>query len=507
MGKNKKLLAKLKSEARDRKMAVVRAADAELLLPETSGFLELDDKNRRTTSVSQHELKEHVDMRTANNAFTLGLEAFGPYKCSYSRNGRDLLLTGEKGHVATMDWKSKKLTKEMHVKDMVYDSCFLQNETWFALAQSKNVHIYDKNGVELHILKQHNQARFLEFLPYHWMLSSATASGWVHWTDVSTGQLIKSSNTRNGPVRALRQNSASAVLCVGHARGLLTMWTPSMPEPTVKIMCHRGPVTAVAVDRGGNTMVTAGLDSFVHVWDLRTYGKLRSFRPSSAAVALDISGRGLLAVASGADAVVYSSDVLYGLSDSLPAAENKFERVRGYMRVSGPDRRSLANSVRFCPWEDVLGVARSDEFTSSVIPGAGDPNIDMEANPFMKKSQRREADVHSLLDKAPPETIIMNPYEIGSMDPEAVRAIVEEEEAKFKPKFKSAGKNKTSYREKRKGFVAERKTRDARREVIYADMELKRDRIARGEAEPGSERPKKRKDVLDRFDKPKLVLN
>jgi hypothetical protein len=55
-------------------------------------------------------------------------------------------------------------------RDTVHDACFLQNETWYALAQNKYVHIYDKNNVELHILKDHWQSTLLDFLPYHWLL-------------------------------------------------------------------------------------------------------------------------------------------------------------------------------------------------------------------------------------------------------------------------------------------------------------------------------------------------
>jgi hypothetical protein len=97
-------------------MAASRAADAELLLPESAGYLELDDPLRKTKDVTQFELKKHVDVRTAQNSFSLTLDHFGPYNCSYTRNGKFLLLSGEKGHVALMDWKKKKLVTETHVK-------------------------------------------------------------------------------------------------------------------------------------------------------------------------------------------------------------------------------------------------------------------------------------------------------------------------------------------------------------------------------------------------------
>lgn len=49
-----------------------------------------------------------------------------------------------------------------------------------------------------------------------------------------------------------------AVLGCGHAGGVVTMWTPNITTPVVRMLCHRGPVTAVAFDPLGHYMVTAG---------------------------------------------------------------------------------------------------------------------------------------------------------------------------------------------------------------------------------------------------------
>lgn len=174
--KNQKLRRNLQGIEDKNKQASLRAKDAEILLEHEPGFLEPESELERTYKVRQDEIRENVGIETAKKGFELKLEGLGPYRADYTRNGRDLLLTGRKGHVATMDWRSGKLGCELQLGETARDAKWLHNNQYFAVAQKRNVYIYDHNGVELHCLNKHLEPLFLEFLPYHFLLASAVST-------------------------------------------------------------------------------------------------------------------------------------------------------------------------------------------------------------------------------------------------------------------------------------------------------------------------------------------
>ena len=81
--------------------------------------------------------------------FKLDLD-LGPYCLDYTRNGRQLIIGGRKGHIGTFDWQTGKLGCEIQVQETIRDVKWLQNENMFAVAQKKYTYIYDNQGVELH---------------------------------------------------------------------------------------------------------------------------------------------------------------------------------------------------------------------------------------------------------------------------------------------------------------------------------------------------------------------
>lgn len=173
--KSQKLKRNLKTIEDKYKDATLKAKDAEILLEHDAGFLEPEGELEKTYRVRQDEVRDSVGVETAKKGFELKLNDLGPYRADYTRNGRDLLLAGRKGHVATMDWRSGKLGCELQLGETVRDARWLHNNQYFAVAQKRNVYIYDHHGVELHCLNKHLEPLFLEFLPYHFLLASAVS--------------------------------------------------------------------------------------------------------------------------------------------------------------------------------------------------------------------------------------------------------------------------------------------------------------------------------------------
>ena len=174
--KDKKLRSNMERLENKYQDATLKAKDAEILLENTSGFLEAEDEMERTYKVRQDDITEGVAVETAQKRFELKLDQLGPYQFDYSRNGRDLLLGGRKGHVATMDWREGKLGCELQLGETIRDVKWLHNNQYFAVAQKKYVFIYDHNGVELHTLRKHQEVSHMEFLPYHYLLATIVGS-------------------------------------------------------------------------------------------------------------------------------------------------------------------------------------------------------------------------------------------------------------------------------------------------------------------------------------------
>lgn len=117
--RDKKLKTNMKKLESKYQTAITKAKDAEILLENAPGFLEPETELERTYRVRQDEIKDEAAVETAQKGFELKLDDLGPYHCEYTRNGRELLLAGRKGHVATMDFREGKLGCEIQLGETI----------------------------------------------------------------------------------------------------------------------------------------------------------------------------------------------------------------------------------------------------------------------------------------------------------------------------------------------------------------------------------------------------
>jgi len=464
---------KLKTTLRKAEKTAVESAKAalstELLLDSTPGYLEPEGMEK-TYKFKQEEIRDNVDLQSASKSFELSLDELGPYSIAYSRNGRNLILGGRKGHLAMLDWQKNKILCEVQVRETVRDVCFLHDHTMWAAAQKKYVFIYDHGGVELHCLKKHINPNRLAFLPYHFLLASVGFSGYLTYQDTSTGELVYSHNTRMRSCDCMKANPSNAVIHLGHANGTATLWTPNFTKPVVKMLAHKGPVTSMAIDHTGKYMVTAGLDGYLKVWDIRKFEVAFKYSTPTPATTLSFSQRGMLAVGHGPNLQVWKDITV--VKQKSPYMGNLF--------AGRPIQRAA-----FCPYEDILGVGHAKGFSSLLIPGSGEPNYDtFEADPFQQNKQRREATVRRLLEKIPADAITLDPSLIGSVDRRPRKE--KDEEKSIRLKEIEASKKKEKKKARGKSSVLRRLRKKHRNIVDEKKAEVKSQRIEEKEGGEGS---------------------
>jgi U3 small nucleolar RNA-associated protein 7 len=449
--KDRKLRANLKRIESKYKDAVLSAKDAEILLENQEGFLQLEGELERTYKVRQDEIRHAVGVEQAKKAVEFKLD-MGPYIADYTRTGRSLLLAGRKGHVATCEWRAGKLGCELHLNETIRDAKWLHNDQYFAVAQKKHTYIYDHAGVEIHCLRKYVEATHLEFLPYHFLLAGIENSGFLRYTDTSTGQIVAEHPTRKGSPTAMAQNPYNAILHVGHQNGTVSLWSPNSTTPLVKIQAHAGPVRAAAIDRSGHYMLSGGQDLRLKLWDIRALKEVHSYNTFHPASSISISDRGLAAVAAGTAVTIWKDTF------STPTTLSPSKIESPYLNWGNNGRR--IERVNFCPFEDILGISHNAGFSSIIVPGAGEPNFDaLEVNPYETTKQRQEAEVRSLLNKLQPETIALDPNFIGQLDRRSAEQRVREKDldtpvadplAKLKERNRGRGKNSAIRRHLRK---------------------------------------------------------
>jgi U3 small nucleolar RNA-associated protein 7 len=380
--------------------AIDAARASEILATNAGGSIESTDKS---APVSQLQFRQALmaNNQSTSNLYDLVLHEYGPCGLKYDRSGRYGVVYGKLGLVALVNQQTMSKLCEFHVESPINDACFLHNYTLFALAQRDGVYIYDHLGAQVHFVK--NDALALDFLPYHWLLTSVSARGNLRYQDTSTGQPVANVNTHL-PVKCMRQNTMNAVMHVGHLNGTVTLWSPAQNKYLVKMHCHKGAsVQCMAIDQ--YSMVTGGADRMVHLWDLRKFDKtVHSTKCSSIPTSIDVSAKNMLAVGFGAHISIYKSVQ---------------EMETPYLHHCIPKSNPIT-TIRYRPFEDICGIGHARGVSTMLVPGCGEPQIDSSeynTNPYQDSKQRREEEVRALLDKLSPGMISLDPNQIGGITP------------------------------------------------------------------------------------------
>ena len=359
------------------------------------GGIELDDAVNEDTRLTQAAIKKAVDIGTQKKMFDFDLSG-GPFKLVSTRNGKHVVTGGKSGQLSVIDRSTMYPMCDFTVDESVLDVTFLHNYTMFAAAQRKYTYIYDSiSGSEIHCLKDHAKVTHLDYLPYHFLLVSWAENGIIRYLDTSTGQNVSRHFSKLGPCYSLRQNVSTGVTHVGHGDGCVSLWSPTIAEPVMKIRAHQGPVSAIACHNQMN-LVTGGGDGKWKVWDLRkpeapvvSYS-YKGATPSS----IDVSQTGMVSVGNGVRVNVYATEVFR--TAKLPQPYLTHSVAEG------------VNSVRFCPYEDLLLLGKCNGIASVLVPGSGSGAFDsMGVNPFETRNQRREGEVKSLIEKLRPDMITL----------------------------------------------------------------------------------------------------
>ncbi|CAI5970713.1 unnamed protein product [Closterium sp. NIES-64] len=267
----------------------------------------------------------------------------------------------------------------------------------------------------------------LQYLPHHMLLASISKGGVLDYVDTTTGRHVAQCKTRKGRCDAITADSRTGVISLGHSNGTVSLWSPSMGTPLATLLAHHAPLTAIASDASsGRYLVTAGMEGRVRVWDVRTLRELHSYVSPTPARTVALSQRDMLAVGFGSavevwkEALTAKQHTPYLKLRIQSSGANRNTRSGGgggaAATFAGTTAAAAVERLSFCPYEDVLGTGHAEGFSSLLVPGAGEANFDsFVANPFETGKQRREAEIHMLLDKLPPESIMRDPDRIGTL--------------------------------------------------------------------------------------------
>lgn len=323
----------------------------------------------------------------------------------------------------------------------------------------------------------------------------------IKYLDYSIGQVVSEIKTKSAEIKCMTSDPSNSVIATGHSNGTINMWTPNYgSEAVVKMLAHPNTITNICIDRTGNYLTTCGVDKRMRVWDLRnSYTQLFDYYTPSQVQSLTISQKGILAVGVGSVVEMWKDHA-------------KTKQQKPYLKHHFFDKQTYAKSLKFINYEDFLGIGTNMGYSQIVVPGSGEPNFDSyESNPFETKNQKKNSEIHKLLEKIPYSMINLNSEAlVNSIDTRSKQVIQQElkndlklraEQSIKKEKKKMRLSNKEKHDEIIKNFDKHQQKRNRLRTL----MEKSHEKISK-EKKVVSEEIGVLKKLQDDFD-PELYLN
>ncbi|EZG56154.1 putative U3 small nucleolar RNA-associated protein 7 [Gregarina niphandrodes] len=396
-------------------------------LADSHGFIEAEHEGEKTVDVTQEDILAEVELGVTKNKWTeFGLSR-GPYTLDFTDDGTHLLLAGATGEARLYDLRGRRRkagpTEVVRVacNETIRTARFCYNSACWALAQKNSLCLYDNEGVRIHDFDRSDSCTSIDYLPYHFLLVSAKGGrGFIEWRDLSTGKFVGTNQTKYLSPRkeALRHNRYNGVCYTAHTDGIARLWTPTLKEEALSFFVHGSGTNSVVPFRD-HFLATASNDNVVRIFDIRNpTSSLAVHRlKSTGEVSMDVSQSGLLAIAQGPRVVIWKD----ANRVVVPSATTETKPVAGSSRGRWTTEDGMYmkhqyvnglrfHSVRFRPFEDVLGCGLTQGMESLIIPGAGYANLDtLDNNPYATNKEKARALVRRLLDKLPADTIILNP--------------------------------------------------------------------------------------------------
>ncbi|KAI5191700.1 U3 small nucleolar RNA-associated protein 7 [Nematocida minor] len=340
--------------------------------------------------VSTEEINSMVDISTKEKAFSLSMNN-GPYTVRYSVSGDAVLYLGEQ-EVKSVDAMKLFANSERFLGDRIYDGTFLHSSGFYALAQSQAVYIYDKQGVEVHVLRDARHVRSIKFLQDHFLLASVSRTGYLRYQDTTIGKLVSEIKTKERESKVEVDRTNGVVYLTGSS-GTVSMWSPRSSEYLSKVLCHRSKVNHCKVSDNGRVLYTASKNE-IKTWDNRNmYAPLHEITLPSLVSEMGLSQTGKLAVAQKGSVIVYN--------------EHMKPQIQHHIG------REVAHSLAYRPYEDILTVGTGIGIENVIIPGAGLETYRRNENPTVSKKEKRNSEVRRILEKIPADMIALE-NEIGT---------------------------------------------------------------------------------------------